>query len=264
MTSESALMPSTLIIALLEVILLAAFAALVARDAITPLVVEISSANAARAEADANCEEAKRECRVMKHQLAESRNRELDLTEDLAQMTVKEKDTAAQLAILIREARGLDQQVAAASILLAAVPLVPSATLTIIALEIGAPIEQTVSQVSEGPQDMDVIIANLPPLPESPQLAFAFVTDVPESSATVEFTTTQDFIDAPSHATAPIDVIFPWTPTTTPATLATFPNTVPAPSVVTDTIVASTPPGYFAEIFFVNCIWSRQRGLAKD
>ncbi|KAI9327217.1 hypothetical protein BDR26DRAFT_875772 [Obelidium mucronatum] len=86
---------------------------------------------------------------------------------------------------------------------------------------------------------MDAIIANLPPLPESP--AFAFVTDVPQSSSAVEVTATQDLIDVPNHATAPIDVTFPLTPTTTPATLATFPTTVPAQSVVTETIAASTP-----------------------
>ncbi|KAI9329145.1 hypothetical protein BDR26DRAFT_923050 [Obelidium mucronatum] len=40
------------------------------------------------------------------------------LSKDLARMTAKEKDTEAQLAVLIRKARELDQQVAAASILL--------------------------------------------------------------------------------------------------------------------------------------------------
>ncbi|KAI9325759.1 hypothetical protein BDR26DRAFT_174105 [Obelidium mucronatum] len=191
------------------------------------LKAEISSANAARVVTDAKLEEAKSECRVLKDQLTESRNRELDLSEDLARLTVKEKDTAAQLAILIREARGLDQEVAAASILgaaqtaqveslvaqltwersisqhaafallaeitalkskvellqVAAVPLVPLAARTIIALEIGAPIDETFSLVSEVPQNMDALIANLPPLPESPASLPKFEVLTPQPAA---------------------------------------------------------------------------------
>ncbi|KAI9326981.1 hypothetical protein BDR26DRAFT_940774 [Obelidium mucronatum] len=277
MTSQRALMPLDLIIALFEVVLLAVVAALVACDAAAcaaawhqaftahyhfglakdqkalvrkcqslseanadlvsesratgtenrNLKAEVRAANAAHVETESQLREATRERCSLKHQLAESRNRELDLSEDLARLTVKEKDTAAQLAILIREARGLDQEVSAASILgaaqtakveslvsqltwersisqhaafallaeitalkskvelfqVAAVPLVPSAAHTIIALEIGAPIDETVSLVSEVPQNMDALIANLPPLPESPASLPKFEVLTPQPAA---------------------------------------------------------------------------------
>ncbi|KAI9342253.1 hypothetical protein BDR26DRAFT_894677 [Obelidium mucronatum] len=184
------------------------------------LKAEISRANAARVETDAKLEEAKSECRVLKHQLTDSTNCELDLTDnllkDLAHMSAWEKDTAAQLAVLIPEARGLDQEVTAASILGAAQTakvesLVAQLTRDSGAVgnwctrrrncfarveaapicELAASVEKTVSPVSVATPDEDDFIAQLPPLPELPEPAFAFDTNVPASSSTVEFITTQ-------------------------------------------------------------------------